>query len=190
MNIVPSGQNIFSMEQRIQELRKELEEIEQPDRAAIWGGVQQKMGMKPRRFYQNPWLRAVAASVAILLIAGAGWWAHRLLYGYTNDIPLANLSPKWQKEVEQYQQVVNEKEEALHLENIDRNAYGEVLRELESLDSVQAQFKEDFRALPKDEKTIQTLLRYYEQKIRILELLSKEIQIKKNEQERDTQQRS
>lgn len=179
-----------SFEKRIEALRAALQEIEQPDRAAIWGGVQQKMGMKPRRFYQNPWLRAVAVSAAIALVASAGWWAHRLLYGYAEPIPVANLSPKWQQEVEQYQQMVNEKERELRLENIDRDAYGEVLKELESLDSVQAQFNEDFRALPKNDRTVQTLLRYYEQKIRILELLSKEIQIKKNEEERDTQRRS
>ncbi|MFN7118688.1 MAG: hypothetical protein ACK4TA_17955 [Saprospiraceae bacterium] len=178
------------LEQRIAALREELEQVEQPDRAAIWGGVQRKMGTPARRFYQHPSWRAVAASVAILLIASAGWWAHRLLYGYSEDITLTHLSPEWQKEIKYYQQLVNEKERTLHLENIDRDAFSEVLRELESLDSVQAEFRQDFRALPKDERTVQTLLRYYEQKIRILELLTKEIQIKQNEQERDTQRRS
>lgn len=178
------------LERRIWELGEELEQIEQPDQQAIWSGVQQRLGMKPRRFYQNPWLRAIAASVAIILIASAGWWAHRLLYGYSEQIPMTNLSPQLQAEIQQYQQLVDQKERELRLENIDRDAFGEVLLELESLDSVQAEFRQDFQALPKNERTVQTLLRYYEQKIRILELLSKEIQIKKNEQERDTQQRS
>lgn len=187
------GQNILEMkelEQRIAALQEELEQVEQPDQAAIWGGVQRRLGRKPRRFYQNQWLQAIAASVAIIVIAGAGWWAHRLLYGSSDQLSVTNLSPRWQQEVQQYQQIVDHKERELRLENIDKDAFGEMLKELESLDSVQSEFRQDFQALPKDERTVQTLLRYYEQKIRILELLSKEIQIKKNEQERDTQQRS
>lgn len=177
------------LEQRIQAIRDELEQIEEPDRAAIWGGVQRKIGVRVRLFYQRQWVRTLAASVAILLIAGAGWWAHLWFYSNADEIQVAGLSPQWQQEVQHYQQLVNNKERELRLENIDKDVFGEVLRELKSLDSVQTEFRADFQALPKNERTVETLLRYYEQKIRILELLSKEIQIKQNEKERNTQQR-
>lgn len=176
-------------EQRIEAFREELEQIEQPDRAAIWGGVQRKLGVQSRSFYPSPWARVGAASVIILLIAGAGWWAY-FWFNNAKDVPIANLSPQLQQKVQRYQDLVKNKERELHIDNINKNTFSEVLRELESLDSVQMEFRADFQALPKDERTVQTLLRYYEQKIRILELLSKEIQIKQNEKERDTQQRS
>lgn len=178
-----------NLEKRIQEMREALDHVEQPDREAIWAGVQQQMQPQTRviPFYKRRWVQVVAASVIIALIAGAGWFAHDILGGASRDANLA-FSPEFQAMEKQYQLLIKHKKEELRLENIDKDAYREVLQELEEIERMQEQYKEELSSLPQDERNIQTLLRMYEQKIRILEILNKEIQIQKNEQNRNNEQ--
>lgn len=182
---------VDKLEKRIQELRGELESVEQPDRAKIWAEVQRQQGLTPintSKQTMRGFLMGVAASVAVLLVAGAGWWVYQ--NAVTEPTPVAvNLPPQWAQEQQEYKQLIENKKQELRLENIDRDAYREVLKELEEIEKMQQAFEEELLTLPKDDKTIQTLMRYYEQKIRILEILSKEIQIKQHEEARnDTNQ--
>lgn len=179
------------LEKRIGELRQELDAVEQPDRAKIWAEIQRNQGLVPiskaRQTMRGFWM-GVAASIAVLLVAGAGWMAYQYWNLSPNEVAV-NLPPQWEQEQRQYQQLVENKMEELRLENIDRDAYRDVLKELEEIEQMQQEFEKELPALPKDDKTIQTLLRYYEQKIRILEILSREIQLKQHEEERnDTDQ--
>lgn len=177
------------LERQIQNLREELDGVEQPDREAIWAGMQARMKPEARvvSFYQRPFVAMVAASIAVVLIAGAGWFAHSIFGGSETADELA-YAPEFKVMEEHYEQLIADKKQALRLENIDKDAYAEVLKELEEVEQMQQQYKEELSSLPKDERSVQTLLRMYEQKIRILEILSKEIQIKKNEKERNSEQ--
>ncbi|MDX1943367.1 MAG: hypothetical protein SFU99_22570, partial [Saprospiraceae bacterium] len=96
------------LEKRIQELRGELESVEQPDRAKIWAEVQRQQGLKPintsRQTMRGFWM-GVAASVAVLLVAGAGWWAYQ--NSITAPTPIAvNLPPQWAQEQQEYKQLI------------------------------------------------------------------------------------
>ncbi len=174
------------LEKRIQALREEMDRVERPDRRTMWEEIQRQQGLTPIKSSRQTWrgfAMGAAASVAVLLIAGVSWWAYQQMNTKHTAIAV-NLPPQWQKEQQEYQQLIENKMQSLRLENIDKNAYREVLQELEHLDSMQLLFQQELPALPKDDRTILILMRYYEQKIRILEILSKEIQIQQNEKER------
>jgi len=177
-----------NFEKRIQDMREALDHVEQADREAIWAGVQERMKPQARvvPFYQRRFVRVIAASMLIVLIAGAGWFAHSI-FGGAQSQGVA-YSPELQAMERQYQQLIEYKKKELRLENIDKDAYREVLAELEEVERQQEQYKQDWSKLPQDERNIQTLMRMYEQKIRILEILAKEIQIQKNEKDRNNEQ--
>ncbi|MBK7873293.1 MAG: hypothetical protein IPJ74_22780, partial [Saprospiraceae bacterium] len=122
-----------NLEKRIRDLREELDAIEQPDRAKIWAEVQRQQGLKPintSRQTMRGFLMGVAASVAVLLVAGAGWWVYQNSIAEPNQVAV-NLPPQWAQEQQEYKQLIENKKQELRLENIDRDAYREVLKELE-----------------------------------------------------------
>ncbi|MCU0346952.1 MAG: hypothetical protein MUC59_08405 [Saprospiraceae bacterium] len=73
------------------------------------------------------------------------------------------------------QQLVSQREREIGLDTLDRMAYADLLRELEVLELTVEQARKDFAGMPQNDRLVNTLIKYYELKIRILEQISNEI---------------
>lgn len=173
------------IERRIKDLQNELEQVEQPDRLAIWNGITSAKPVKTGWMQPLPTRWIAAAAIALLLTGiGLGYWWNENRRHRPDTAVLADLPPQWQAKVREYQILVGRREQAVHV-NAPRGAVlADELRELQLLDSLQQVFLADFESMPKDDRTAARCLHYYEQKIRILELILKEIQIRKHEAEK------
>ncbi len=174
------------LEKRIDQLQDALQAVEQPDREAIWKGILLTPTVKNQPFYRQQWKWMVVTGLLILGSSYLGYWYSETKKSPQKEIDLADLPLEYQIKVRQYQTLVGQKEAILHINRPAGSVAAEELQELQLLDSIQQVFLADFKALPKNERTIQRCLIYYEQKIRILELALKEIQIHKHEKERNT----
>lgn len=173
------------LEKRIKEQRDELDQIERVDEGLLWQNIQTDLGVKKEakvirssRFLQ---MYAVAASVAILILAG---W---ILFANKNTLPKEVIAtqefvPRFEEE-EKYRETVAEKKQVLNFEEINRSDYQDIFQELDLLENVHQEFKEDLPEVMGEERAVNVLQKYYERKLRILERLSKEIE-KKSEYEK------
>ncbi|MBL7807708.1 MAG: hypothetical protein JNN28_07840 [Saprospiraceae bacterium] len=172
-----------TLEKRIKALQESMDEVEMPDTQAIWAGVVTLPEKKA------PWWRKPFWWIAFgLVLLGAGvslgyWWSESK-HLPAEQIPIAELPEPWRNKALEYQKQVSEQETQMHALLTANTQLPLEAKELEELDRLQQDFMADFQALPKDEKTAARYLHYYEQKIRILELIIKQIQLRKNETEK------
>ena len=172
------------LEQRIKALQDDLQQVEQPDQLAIWNRIATTRPVKSRRLPPRHWM---AAAALVLVGACLGYWWHAVQSRPDNTASLADMPPEWQARVQEYQVLIGRKEQALQLNRPRGSTASDEFQELQLLDSLHRAFMADFAALPKDQRTEERLLHYYEQKIRILELILKATQIRQHEEERHAQ---
>ncbi len=169
-------------------MHDELQQVEQPDRLAIWNGIARTPPVAKRPEYRSPWRWAAAATVLLLIGAGFGFWWSETRHRNIEAAGLADLPPEWQVKVREYQTLVGRREKVLQTNRPDAFVASTEFRELQVLDSLQQTFLADFAAMPKDQRTAARYLHYYEQKMRIIELIIKEIEKSKHEEEKRLQQ--
>jgi hypothetical protein len=172
-----------ALEKRIKALHESMEHVETPDTQAIWDGVVTQQVKKA--LWKRPSLWWITLGV-LLLVSGIllGYWWNESKHRSSEEVQIAELPEPWHQKVLEYQKHASAQEYKMHALLTNRNAIPLEANELEELDHLQQDFMKDFRALPKDEKTAARYLHYYEQKIRILELIIKQIQLKRNETEK------
>ncbi|MBI1227043.1 MAG: hypothetical protein GC192_17560 [Bacteroidetes bacterium] len=78
-------------------------------------------------------------------------------------------------EEQELQQLVVQKQQEIGLDTLDRATYADLLKELDELEISVAEARRDLGGIPQQERLMETLIRYYELKIRILEQINYEI---------------
>jgi hypothetical protein len=73
------------------------------------------------------------------------------------------------------QLLVHQKKKEIGFDQLDRKAYEALFKELDELELTIEQARKDAAGFPGNERLVETMIRYYELKIRILEQLSNEI---------------
>ena len=192
------------LKKHIDENREALDRIEQPDLTKIWAGVQsalandqsaegQDMDLKParkelavvhkqrKRF--TLWAVATAASFALLIGLGVGYLM-KPSADISSEFDLANYAPDLVDEASNYRQLVDAKMTEINFQNIDTLAFTEILQELKELDGEYEHWTKDVPKFVHEQELLEFLQRHYEQKIRILEILSKEIEKRNHYEER------
>ncbi len=168
------------LEKNIRENRFELDHIEMPETGRIWEKIQRGMELEN----QSPsagwdisigkyWRWTIAASIC--LIVGAFFLLRPSLDKTDASIDLASYYPELAQQKEQYVQLIKQKEAEVNINQINRNNFIDIFKELEMLDNIHQETLEDVPKYIDNEQLVRTLIRYYEQKIRILERLSKEV---------------
>lgn len=176
------------LEKRIKEQRAELDHIERVDEGLLWQNIQADLAppMPEAKVVQsNRFLKmyAVAASVALLMMAS---W---VFYNKQNTVEVAtttepqNFTPQFEEEIG-YRQTVSDTEEEIGFKNIDKREYEDIFYELEMLETIHNEFREDLPTMSDKERAVNVLQKYYERKIRILERLSREIEKKSQYEKR------
>ena len=166
-------------ERHIRARRDELDQIEQPDPERIWLGVRQKQ--RQRLIYRRGWMAAAAG--LLMLIAATSLWRVRSQANDLSEAYLA-LSPELQAQIQSRQGDIAQKTAMLEKEAEMPTLKADCYREIDALENDRRRYLEDQVALPPDRRRDETLLLYYEQEIRILDLYLKEITLRKNEKER------
>jgi len=168
-------------------LRKHREEldVEEPDVNAIWEGVRQQTGR--RRSLPVRWM--AAASVALLV-------GSLIFYGLSSnntieDPPPIVLSeptvddPIFAAEEARMVQLVKDKEANLNLSAVDRQKYHDLFVELNLLEELHEEFKNDLPEFGEKDKLLKTLMKNYERRLQILDRLSNEMERREKEEERE-----
>lgn len=157
--------------------RKELD-VESPDDAAIWYGMQSRTQIGKRSVQlsrKNQGLiriRNIAAAAIILF--SLGYIANDIING-RNDIKLITLSSidsELGRKEEQYKTLVNFKTEEVRVFSGSNDInVSELFDEIKNLDQIYNEAMKDLKELGPNEKVINTIFNTYEQRIRLLELI-------------------
>jgi outer membrane biosynthesis protein TonB len=86
-----------------------------------------------------------------------------------------NPPPVVSEDEQRLQQLVAQKQREIGLDTLDRAAYFDLLRELDELEITVQEARRDLGSGPQRERLMETLIRYYELKIKILEQINYEI---------------
>ena len=194
-----------NLKKHITKNRTELDRIESPDMEKIWAGIQSEMQSDTTIFKKNNthlkksgqlfvfktkgkrfslWGLTAAASVALLIGLGMGYLMKAETPSVAREFNLADYAPELKQEEDVYRQLVSQKMSELDIEHLDKEAFADVLGELEQLDNEYTNWTKDVPQYVHEQELLEFLSRYYEQKIRILEILSKEIEKKSYYEER------
>ena len=162
------------LEQEINDHRSEMDELELVPVDKMWKDISPKINKEPNEVKlrrMNVWkLTAIAASV--LALVGWGLW---FFQSNEQKIDLADISPELAEREMQLQRLISQKEKELDFNEIDKVLYGDILNDIKTIDQNTEDTKTDISKFP-DDRAIETLIRNYELKIRILENLNREIE--------------
>ena len=79
----------------------------------------------------------------------------------------------------EYGKLVSDKQQVLETEMLDPVVYDEILIELQELDGMYDDLKNEISNVPDAEALLETAIRFHERRLRILELLEREIEHQK-----------
>ena len=172
------------MKKYIQENRREMDEAEFVPRDEMWNAISKRGRIGEGGFYSKNktillWKRLSIAAGLLALIGWGLWFFNK------NESPksLADTFPEIAKKEMNFQQLIAEKEKDIDLKNVDRAIFQDVLNDLDSLDKSMGQTRDDIFLFPENDRAVETLLRSYELKIRILENLKRQIEKQKYHEE-------
>lgn len=183
------------LEKYIRENQSELDRIESVDADTLWNRIQQpetpirKLQPKSGSGWQlqigRNW--QLTAAAAVLLLIGAFLWM--VNPPQTETTNLANLSvedyyPEIAEEELAFRRTIARKEAELGLDKLNRQQFVDIFKELDELEKIHRQQMQDLPEVFDNEEWVSTLMRYYEQKLRILERLSREIDKEQQREER------
>ena len=162
---------------------RNLLDVDEPNDDLIWLGINNKQ-TKKKSFFS---LWKIAATILILL-AGA-FYLSRIIQADKQAVSmtLASISPELANQEMSFFLVIDKQLEEIEKSKINKETYAPFFDELKILDELNAEYLEDLNTEPVNPRLISALLRYYEQKIRILEQLLMEIEKTKNHENKITE---
>ncbi len=165
------------LERKILQDRDALNRVEQPEVEAIWEGVRQGLE-EPRKLRARRWWMVAAAAILLLLSMNVF-----LLWEKGGEsepaLSLADVSPELAVKEREFQRLISEKESAISKEELPKAEFAALFHELEILEDLNAEYRKELPVYGNNERLINTLIRYYELKILILEQIENEIIKKK-----------
>ena len=165
------------LEKQIREKRAALDSVEEPEIEAIWQGVRQGVERRQSHLLRWRWI-SVAATLAILLGLNLFLLWDRAERDST-VITLSDLAPELAEQEKGFQTLIARKEAALGLDHLSREEFSALFRELDLLEEIHSESLQEIPFRGNNERLINTLIRYYELKILILEQLENEIHKKR-----------
>lgn len=170
-------QNVFDLEQFVGAQRPAFDQLEQLDEEALWQRIQPQTPTYQDKGWSiqlgSYWKWSIAASIALLITIGFYLGQQN---GRSSQVSLASYAPELLLEAEAYQQLIHQKEEDLKLSEINRQCYQEIFEELSLLEELHQEMMNELPAFSDQEKLIQSLKKYYERKLFLLEQLNREIE--------------
>lgn len=175
-------------EKYIKDNRPDMDRLEQVPIDQMWNRIRQKKAAKNTTQknttvkHQRPpriW-KSIAIAASLLALIGWGLWFFQEPAPTT--FSLADISPSLGAKEAQLIQLIHDKETEINFDQINKEEYKEILEDLEFINQSTMETKSDLFKFP-DERAVQTLIRNYELKIRILENLNRLIEKNKKYEE-------
>jgi hypothetical protein len=180
-------------EKYINDNRSKMDDLENVPIAGMWAKINGEATTKSNEHLRvatktqarkirvlRSWLIGLAASILVLLVAGIALWPdsrNRKEEQMTRfDNPLAAISGELADIEQDFKKMIAYKEQEINSNSIDKQLFAEIFEELALLEKIHLEYQQDIPEFQEKDQLIQTLMRYYEQKIRILERLSREIE--------------
>ncbi|CCG99402.1 hypothetical protein FAES_1392 [Fibrella aestuarina BUZ 2] len=124
-----------------------------------------------------------AASVALLLLTGAGWWLNTR-YGVTQQPEIVAISPSYAKEVTHYASLIDDKQDELRqLTKSNPDLYQQFSGDLKSLETSYESLKADLPQTPNQDVLIQAMIRNLQLQI---DLLNEQLRVGKRIKQQTT----
>lgn len=182
-------------EKYIRENRPDFDRIEQVDADALWENIHQPGAkVRPLPPKHTGWHLQVGrnwqltAAAAVVLVVGLAVFFYQSPVNNpttaTAKISLEDYYPDLAREERDFRRTIAQKEAELKLHRLDRQQFIDIFNELDELEQIHRQQMEDLPEIFNNEEWVSTLMRYYEQKLRILERLSREIDKQEQVEER------
>lgn len=183
--VLGKNKEMDQLERNIKAAREELDQIESLDTERVWKGIQEELNptTKVRRLSNKRWW-AIAAAVAILILSVNTFlmWQKINQVDETLEYSLSSLSPELAAKEATYKKLIHAKAEVIATAALSEATFKAFFEELALLDTLQKEYTEQIPLYGANERLINTLIRYYELKIRLLERLENEL-IKKRHHE-------
>lgn len=170
--------------------RSELDSVEAPnDPGKIWERIQKQTkievvpstsGLKLHKYVQ--W--AIAASFGLLIGLGLYPLRPQTAAEIAPDLKVAAIFPEFKAYEEHYSVQIAKKELEIGLNSVDEKEFSEIFSEMELLEQLKQEYIDEAKKVPLNDQLIETLIRFYEKRIRLLERLHKEIEKQKYHDER------
>lgn len=184
-----------NLDQFIIENRSEFDQIEAPDHPELlWEKISADLEVTDTTsekirvvsIFSNRYIQwAIAASFGLLI--GLSTWIFYPNQGQNLNgslrMPLAELAPQLADREQGYIELISNKEAEININEIDPSTYQDLFNELKALDELRDIYLKDLDQALGSEQYIQTLIRFYERKINLLNRLS--LEIKKNQKHKE-----
>jgi len=172
-----------SLEKEIQAKRGELDYVEPVEEIQLWNNIQTQLGTPPKakRVSLVKWW-AVAASIALfaLIVSTVLMWQQLQQNEELLQYSLSSLSPELEQQEENYKQIIQAKKQEINFDQLNPSEFQALFEELNILDNLYQEYAAQIPIYGKNDRLINTLVKYYELKIRILEQLENELIKKKH----------
>ena len=182
-----------NLEKHISENRDALDRIEEPAIEAIWENIQSELEASAtiRTLAKNNWQlnigrnwRWVIAASFVLIISLLVWNIQKPSEQTTVVASIAEFYPELAEQENNFIQLIAQKEKAIGIDNLDKAHFQEVFQELDLLEEIRKEYLKDLPRYNNDQ-LVNTLIKFYERKIQILERLSKEIEKRRHYENRN-----
>lgn len=155
------------LETYIKQRRPELD-VDQPDIKEIWHRIDKQTKGSGKYRKVRYWM----AAAGVVLLLGAGYL---MGYQFKNKKSIQTMtglkinSQEFSTQQHVFLHVINQKWEQIEHYEFELSDYPWIKRELDLLDEIQEDYLQDLKTMGDRPEVIRALLRYYENKIRILE---------------------
>ena len=163
----------MKLEEHIKQNRDAFDRIEQVPSDVMWQKISQPSGKSDNR--RSIFRYMIAASVMFAAVTMSIINMNKP----DNQEHVAVENEIFSTQENQYYELASAKKETLNYSELDPVEYGEIMSELDQLDSMYADLKLELYNSPDADKVVQTAIKFHERRLQILELLEKEIENQK-----------
>lgn len=192
--------NSNELERLIREERAKLDDVEQPRVEKMWKAISRDLASSEdppaglsRKTDRGGWQLTIGRnwrwSIAATIVLAVLFSVFSPFESTHSPSPqLADYYPELADEVRDYQHLIAQKENEIKFSRLNHSEFPSIFEELVLLEKLHQEYLQDLPKFHDNDQLVQTLIKYYEQKIRILERLSLEIE-KRQQYEKRTRER-
>lgn len=187
---MPNKESNDAFEEQLNGMSDSMD-VEDLDIDNVWTGVHHQLPRKRNRNFLY-----AAASIVVLMAVGIVLWPKQAVIDdpmLAESSPLSSISdvsPELANKERVYLQLINEKWNEVTPSAIDSGELQFIYDELKVLDQLGTEYENELREMGPNEKIIQTILKCYERRLQLLDMLKRESEkpIKSTQNEDDFNQ--
>jgi len=177
------------MEKYIQANRDQFDDLEPQE--GHFDRFQQKLSRYHRHNKKFPWMVLLKAAAVAVLVVLSGLWVYENTQNEqtTERMALEKLYPEVKEAALYYTSLMQKKYDRIEEFNFkNENQKKMLLQELKEMDAIYTNIREDLRANPNDPRVVSALIRHYQMKLEVMNLIVNQLE-KINNQSTDNIQK-